>query len=373
MSFLERFGFRRAALLLWVIALVVITAMVVTRPEKRTLIPLYREASLNWLGGEALYEGPSGMNYLPCFAVLFTPFAVLPTPVADLAWRYVTALLLIGGLWRLSRGISEEGAERRFLVATALAMPLCLGVLRNGQANGMIAALTLQAAAALAWRQWTLATVCMVLALAVKPLGVVFIGLAVVMYPPVRWRAAIGGVALAVFPFLFGPPAYVIEQHRAFLDNIRSCAQVGEHRFADINGIVRTFGGELPARVATVLRTVAGLLTLALCWFGWRRLGGALQALWLYALATVYLMLFNPMNETNSYVIVVPALAMWAERILSQPSSRTAGWVLVGLVVSTSLFSPLRSNFKLFWYPVMTMVFLGLLTALVWRRKTEAA
>jgi hypothetical protein len=372
MSFLERFGFRRAALLLWVIALVVITALVVTRPEKRTLIPLYREASLNWLCGEALYQGPGGMNYLPCFAVLFTPVAVLPTPVADLVWRYLIAFLLIGGLWRLSRSVSEEGAERRFLMATALAMPLCLGVLRNGQANGMIAALTIQAVAALAWRQWTLATVCMVLALAVKPLGMVFIGLAVVMYPPVRWRTAIGVVALAVFPFLFTSPAYVIEQHRAFLDNIRSCAQVGEHRFADINGIVRTFGGELPARVATVLRAVAGLLTLALCWFGWRRLSGALQALWLYALATVYLMLFNPMNETNSYVIVVPALALWAERVLSQTATRTDGWVLAGIVIAISVFSPLRSDFKLFWYPTMTIVFAGLLTTLVFRRKLEA-
>ncbi len=371
MNWLQRLGYRRAALALWAAALLAITAMVVARPEKRTLIPLYREASLNWLAAETLYQGPGGMNYLPCFALLFMPVAVLPTPVADLTWRYLMAALLISGLWRLSRAISEDGAERRFLIVTALTMPLSLGVLRNGQANGMIAALTLQAAAALARRQWTPATIWMTLALAVKPLGVVFLGLAAVMYPPLRWRAIIGVAALAAFPFLFAAPSYVIGQHREFLDNIRACSQVSEHRFADINGIVRTFGAELPARAATLLRAAAGAATLALCWLGWRRLQEPWRALWLYTLATVYLMLFNPMNETNSYVIVVPALAFGAERVLARPSTAVTGWILIGLVVAVSLFAPLRSNFKLFWYPTMTMLFLGILVSLVFRRKLE--
>jgi len=368
MNWLKLLGYRRMALILWGIALLVITGLVVAHPEKRTLIPLYREAALHWRDAQNLYSGPGGMNYLPCFAPLFLPVALLPTPVADLTWRYLMAALLISGLWRLSRAIGEDDAERRFLLVTLLAMPLSLGVFRNGQANGMIAALTLHAAAALAWRQWTLATLWMILALAVKPLGMVFLGLAAILYPTVRWRVAVGIVLLAVFPFLFASPSYVVDQHLAFWENIRACSAVSEHRFADFNGIARSLGVEVPVQIATVLRTFAGMVTLAVCWWAGRRLEECWRVLWLYVWATGYLMLCNPMNETNSYVIVVPAMAFCAERVLSQASTRAAGWGLVGTVLALSLFSPLRSNFKLFWYPVMTIIFLAILTLIVFRR-----
>jgi len=68
MNWLKLLGYRRMALILWGIALLVITGLVVAHPEKRTLIPLYREAALHWRDAQNLYSGPGGMNYLPCFA-----------------------------------------------------------------------------------------------------------------------------------------------------------------------------------------------------------------------------------------------------------------------------------------------------------------
>lgn len=372
MNWWQRVGYYRAALLLWAVPLAVITVMVIARPHKRTVFPLYREASLAWMGQAPLYEGPSGMNYLPCFAVLFAPIAVLPTPVADLAWRYLMAALLIAGLWRMARAISEEGAPQRFLVATVLVLPLSLGALRNGQANAMFAALSLLAAAALAARQWNLAAVWLTLSLAVKPLGAVFLALAMTLFPPVRWRVLLGVFALVVLPFVFAPATYAIEQYQAFGENIRACSQVTEHRFADLNGILRTFGAELPPRVALLLRAGAGLATVLFCWVGGKRLSGSAQALWAYALATGYLMLFNPMTETNSYVIAVPAMAFWAERFFSQRETRATGWLLAAIVVALSVFSPLRSSFKLFWYPALTLVFVVALSGWALRRKPEA-
>jgi hypothetical protein len=154
-----------------------------------------------------------------------------------------------------------------------------------------------------------------------------------------------------------------MEQHRAFVANLRVCSGVTEHRFADLNGMFRTFGLALPSALSLAVRVVAGAAT-ALVWWCARRMEEPQRALWFHLLATTYLMVFNPMTETNSYVVVVPALALWAERALPRP----AGWVLAGIVVAMSVLSPTRSPFKLFWYPAMTMVFFGLVYALLCRR-----
>ena len=89
--------------------------------------------------------------------------------------------------------------------------------------------------------------------------------------------------------------------------------------------------------------------------------------MWLYALATSYLMLFNPMTEANSYVILAPALGCWAAWALSRPQMRAAGCVIGGIALSMGLLPnlvrPLFGNqFALFWHPTMTILFLAILS-----------
>jgi hypothetical protein len=196
--------------------------------------------------------------------------------------------------------------------------------------------------------------------------------LAPLVYRKLFWPLVASLIVLAALPFALGAPAYVLEQHRAFVANLRFCSTVTTHRFADLNGMLRTFGLELPSAISLAVRMAAGVAT-AFVWWCARRMEEPRRALWLYLLATTYLMLFNPMTETNGYVVVVPALALWAERVLSEPASRTLGWVLVGIVVAMSVFSPTRSPFKLFWYPAMTMVFFSLVCALVWSKTSAHA
>jgi len=361
------------ALLLWAVPMLVIAIMVFLQPLKRTVTPLYHEATTNWWASAALYQGPSGMNYLPQFAILFTPFHALPSPWDDILWRLFAATLLASGLWRVLRLRFGPDWEKWFLWATLLALPLSLGALRNGQANALLGGLVLHAAACLASRQWNRAAGLIVLTLAVKPLGAVLVLLAPVVYAPLRWRLAVGLAGLLALPFLCARPDYALSQYQALGGNLRDCAAVNEHRFADLNGIVRTFGAELPPKVATGVRAVAGLAVLGLWWFGAKRLKEPLQAMWLLALTTAYLMLCNPMNEANSYVILAPALGFWAVHWLSEPLTAGRGWVLVGMTLSMGLLPnlvrPLFGNhFALFWHPKMTLLF-GVLLALFVRQQ----
>jgi len=353
--------------------MLVISVMVFLRPLDRTLTPIYHEATANWWAGNPLYHGHSQMNYLPQFSILFTPFHVLPTPWSDILWRWLAAALLGTGLWRVLRARFGADWQKWFLWATVLALPLSLGALRNGQANALLGGLILHAVACVASSQWNRAAGLIVLTVAVKQLGIVLLLLAPVVYAPLRWRLFMGLAALVALPFVCARPEYALAQYQALGKNLEECSTLTQHRFADLNGILRTFGTELPPRLATVLRAMAGLVTLCLWWLGAKRLTQPLQAMWLYALATAYQMLFNPMNEANSYVILAPALALWATHWLADPATAPWGWWLVGMTLSMGLLPnlvrPLFGNqFALIWHPTMTLIFGGLVTFRIWQR-----
>jgi hypothetical protein len=364
------------ALALWILPMLVITIMVASRPWHRTVTPTYHRAVENWWAHKDLYAD-FDYHYLPQFVPLFAPFHLLPPQIGETLWRWVAAALLAWGLWRLLRSLAGSQAPKRFLQATLICLPLCLPALRNGQANALLAGLFLLSIAFLTEKKWWEAALCMVLSLAVKQFSVVLLGLAVLVYAPLRWRIAAGLLALAALPFLFGPPDYVIAQHRAAFAHLQVCATVTEHRFADLNGIFRTLGWQLPPAVSSWVRAGAGGLMLLVWWLGARRLPEWPRAAWLYALAASYLMLFNPMTEANSYVILAPALATWAAWALGQPATRNAGWILAGMGLAAGvlpgLLHPFFGNhFALFWYPLTTLVFLAILTSLIWQIRRPA-
>jgi hypothetical protein len=368
-----------AAWLLWTVPMLVIAAMVIHHPLKHTVtLGSYHPSAENWWARQNLYVGPSGMNYLPHFAVLYSPFHFLPLTISEILWRFCAAATLAGGLWLAARELFGLDFERPFLWATIITMPLSLGALRNGNANAIFAGVTLLAVVATLQQRWWLALGWMVLATALKPLGVVLLLLASVYYGPVVRRLPAAILGLAAFPFFFGSPDYVLAQYQEAWHNLRACEAVTEHRFADVNGILRTFGTPLSPGASTVVRFFAGGLG-ALAWlWGARRLNPALRGLWLYALATAYLMLFNPMNEANSYVILAPALGAWGTCFLfnDELGGRRWGWALVlmalGMCLLPFMLRPFFGNyFALFWHPLMTILFLAMLLHFISRAGGE--
>lgn len=366
--------------LLWVVPMLVLGGMSAARPLHRSVTPSYHLATTHWWQHQNLYVGPAGMNYLPHFVVLYSPFHFLPLRAGEVLWRFCAAAALAGGLWQLVRTLFASEPDRPFCWATLLTMPLCMNSLRNGNANALFGGVMLLAIVALLNRRWWLAVGWMALATALKPLGIVLLLLAPLIYEPVRWRLPVAVIGLAVFPFLFANPAYVAAQYREAWHNLQACAAVSEHRFADINGVLRTFGTELSPQVSKLVRVVAGALFAALLYWGAKRAREPLSCVWLYALATGYLMLFNPMNEENSYVILAPALGIWAALFLFRlkaVSARPLAWVTAAIALSMGLLPnlvrPLFGNhFALFWHPVMTLLFLSILAWFIARSTAVA-
>jgi alpha-1,2-mannosyltransferase len=359
---------RAAAWAVWLLPLLVITILVVARPEKRTVTPVYHNAAQRWLQREALYDGPWGRNYyyFPQFAVLFVPFHLPPRVVGDILWRGTAAAGLAIGVWLFCGAISAADRQRAFVLVTLVALPLSLAALQNGQANAHFGATLLLAAGCLKVRRWWAAALFLCAATAIKPLGIAALGLAWATYPQLRWRLAVALSILAAFPFLFGPPRYVWSQYVASLDNLRQGLEMTEHRFADLNGLLRTFGIALTGKASLAMRASAGILMTGFCWTVARREAEPMRSLVWLSITAGYLMLFNPMTEANSYVILAPVLALMALRFLSVGKKRLS-WLVAGMALTMgllpNLLRPLLGNyFALFWHPTMTLIFLSVIT-----------
>jgi len=356
---------RALAWVLWVVPQVVFAVTVITRPGKRTVVPLYQEAVQNWWQHLPLYHGPTGMNYLPHFVVLFSPYEWIGRALGEILWRVTAAAGLAAGLWLFCGENRGPDRMKTFVLLSAITLPLCLPALQFGQANAELGAAVLLAAWCLRRQHWTAAAVLLWLATCIKPLGLAAIGLAWAAYPPMWWRLALGLPVFIGLPFLFAPPDYAWRQYLGAWENLRQCAEVTEHRFADLNGLLRTFGTALMGKASFAARALAGGALMLVCWRASRReLEPRRSLIWL-GCAAGYLMLFNPMFEENSYVILAPALGLMAWWAYHFGAKQTAG-IFAAMVLTMGLLPellrPLFGNrFALAWHPAMTLVFLAII------------
>lgn len=358
----------------WNILMIVIGILIVRNPADSTVTDVYYLSCAHWGSRANLYDLRETMNYLPHFAIVFSVFRLLPLAAGEILWRLCSVAVFATGLGRFVKRIFPGRAIPFFLFATVLAMPLSAAATRNGQSNVILAGLMLHAAASLSSGGFRPAAWLIALALVAKPIAIVLVLLAPVVYRPLRVPMLAALAVLAVFPFLFAKPDYVLSQYHGFLAELRICSVVPEYDYADITGFLWPLHIQLPHAVSLSVRASAGLLTLGLWWLGARRLREPLRAFWLYTLAAGYLMLFNPMNESNSYVILAPALAIWALFFLRLPDRRWMGWTFAFMAFSMGILPNIvrpwfRNKFALCYHPVMTIFFLAMLIVWLWREK----
>jgi hypothetical protein len=169
---------------------------------------VYRRAGARALAGQPLYRTEDEhyqLKYLPAFAILAIPSALLPQPVAKGLW-FTGSVALIGVVlaWSLALLPSRRKAASVLTGATLLVMAKFYGhELVLGQVNLLLTALVLAAVLLLPRAHPVAAGLLLALAVIVKPYAVIFFPwLAALRAWPALASASMGVTAALVLPAL---------------------------------------------------------------------------------------------------------------------------------------------------------------------------
>lgn len=336
MSFSNK-GPVRYAWIGWVV-LFLVTAAVITAGSERSVVINYRLAALDWLAGRGLYNfnGVGGFVYLPQAAMLFIPFAMLPPVAGEVLWRLFTIAIFAVSLSRFAILAGERTGKTLFPLMSLAAIPLVWDCARNGQSTLIMTAMMLLAVIDVARCRWWRATLWLVLGVAFKPLAIVLVLLIMAIDRPMTWRVGLALAATALAPFALQHPGYVLDQYSSFLQNSRIAAHVAvvAHGWSSPFNALQLMGIHVPERVQTGVRLAAAFATLALCGLTRRRHDAARSAVFVFSLATAYIILFSPRTEENTYMMLGPSLALFLAQAFLIEKRTGEGALLTGIALA---------------------------------------
>ena len=314
----------RWAICVWVALLLGVFGRVAFgRTGAQSVVPIYAMAGERWWNGEPLYDPPPDpldvYRNPPGFAAVFAPLAQLPPRFVGLLWRFMGIALFMHGLRRFLAAVGPPLPPRAEATVWIVAAFLVLPAFNNGQVNLPLVAAALQGAAAAMRAEWWRASAWLMLAVWLKGYPIALAALIALLAPArLGWRMPLVLTALLAWPFACQDPRYVLDQHDAFW----SATQADERGEAPLERtmkgwtyLVRAGRGEfVPPTVLRAAAAVSGLSLAAVVLLAARRTGATPG---LYArvlcLGLLWMVLFGPATESNTYSILAPA-----------------GWLLVG-------------------------------------------
>ena len=318
---------------------------------------IFRGASHHLLSGADMYaeypdEQQDRFKYSPAFAVLFTPLAYLPWPLALFLWSTLNALVLFAAVERVL-------PQRAALVALSFLLLEVIRAMQNAQSNALVAGLIMLAWVAFERAQAWRAAAAIALGACVKIFPLAALTFAIPRRVAIRsgaWAAAFG-VVLAALPFAVTSPASLAAQYRSW----RAVESVDAQQrwFSAMELLHRWTGAGWPNWPVQAIGTAALLAPLAIRRERWD--DPRFRLLYLCSLL-MYVVLFNHQAERASYVIAFAGIAVWyAAEPRTTWRAALFGVAFITMPVLSTLVpvAALRS-------PTMMLYRLALPTLLVW-------
>jgi alpha-1,2-mannosyltransferase len=351
---------------LFVLFNLLVADLVAHAPGANSVVPVYRQAALGWWQNRDIFgHGISGFIYLPTFAVLYTPFALLGPQLGDALWRLASAALLAWSLWR-AVGLAVPGlaTSRQRLVWGAvllLMMPSAFGAIRNGQATTVLLALSLLGAVAIAETRWWWAATLLALAVAIKPLAIVYLLLVAVLYPPLRLRLVVATIGFLLLPLLNPDPIAALHLYGIGIHKVLAAGAPGEGRWADVTGLFHFLGLWPSDFWMTSLRLGTAAVTLGLAIVTARRSSRADAALNVFGLSIVYLMLMSPRTEGGTYIMFGATVAVYAAIAWHREGRKDTAWTLVAIALAFLGEAIAYKALDLWMQPLLCLLFVPFL------------
>jgi hypothetical protein len=268
-------------------------------------------------------------KYTPVFALLFAPFALVPTGLGLIAWNILNVLL---PLWALSRIFPAKGTV--LMALSILVIPEVLTSAFNSQSNGLVVGLLLVALGDIQREKWTSAAVFITLSALIKLFGVLFFALFLLRPDAWKnwlWRAMLVVLLLVGLPLLLG----LSGQYASYLDLLQR-DHSSELKHSIFAWIQAWFGGfETPTHRTWGL--FAGLIIQAIPLL-FKRVQARIipyAASWL-----MFMVLFNHMAESASFIIAVMGVVLYLVDVAREKAWHWSGLIsafIVLLVLGTLL------------------------------------
>ena len=324
-----------AAWIAWAAVFATISILILAGSD-HSVVSAYRDASRQWFAAGDIYTDTGhGFLYLPVAAILFAPFAWLPPAAGEIAWRLLAVGGFAFGVRRLGKIAEGGNSPETFAILTLASLPPALACARNGQSTLVMAALMMLACVDLAQRRLGWAAFWATFAVAFKPLAIVLLLLSPFLDRRLVWRVALGVVGVLCVPFLAQSSHYVIDQYAKCAQMFRASSYCGMiELWAQPFCVLSLLGVTIPESTQTVIRVVAAGGAIALCVVARLRCGAVRSAEYLLAISSLYILLFNPRTENNTYAMLGPVIGISLLAALAHGRARRAEVVFLSSLLA---------------------------------------
>ena len=348
---------RRLAVACWLLVFGGLVIRLLVAHGLHSVYPIFSDAARCWQRNEDMYYPHHYVppldpyRYSPAVAQFFSTFATLPDRLGSILWLTLNAAAIgIGLVWWLRTSLPREFGPRQVAAATLIVLTFAAGNLNNGQANTIVTAMLLMAAAGVCAGRWTLVSCCIAVATLFKVYPLAFGMLLVVAFPrqllPKLTLAMLIGLAL---PFLFKPSEYVFRQYQDWYEVVR----MDDRRHADLPLCYRDLWllvriAQLPISSAafTVFQGLGAIAAAGICL--WGKLAGLnvrQMTMLCLTLVSFWIMLLGPATESSTYLILAPTLAWIVIDAWNEPRFR---FELVLIGISLACFCAAHMSV---WFP----------------------
>jgi hypothetical protein len=329
----------RLAIVLWIVLAAAVCVKSIVQKGEHSVYTVYVSGSRHWWADQPLHarypEFVDIYRYSPTFAVVFTPFSLLPDWLGAGLWGVLNIAVTLFALRLLVRkilpGAWPPRREAWFLGLTALGS---MSGIWSGQINSLLLALIIFAAVAIKHNRWWTASFLLALPVFIKiwPMAVVL--LLIACWPrQLSWRFIIFAAALALLPFLTRPFNVVVGQYQEWYFSLIKQDQSRWPGFRDAWTIWENISRPVSQHGYKVLQLASAFIVLLWCLYQRRRIASTGRLL--MAIISIWVswqLLFGPGAEQLTYGIIAPSAA-WAVLVSIEEQKHRLWTVLTWLTL----------------------------------------
>ncbi|MGA2063016.1 MAG: glycosyltransferase family 87 protein, partial [Thermoguttaceae bacterium] len=216
----------RLAIILWIALAAAVCVKSIVQKGEHSVYVQYAWSSRHWWADQPLhakyFELVDIFRYSPTFAIVFTPFSLLPDWLGASLWGVFNIAVSLFALRLLVReilpGAWPPRREALFLGLTAFGS---MSGLWSGQVNSLLLAFVILAAVAIKYNRWWIASFLLTLPVFIKIWPIAVVLLLMACWPrQLSWRFVVFTAALALLPFLTRPFNVVAGQYQEWYSSL---------------------------------------------------------------------------------------------------------------------------------------------------------